>query len=86
MPELCRFRGVVIQMYFYDHAPPHFHARFNELSVQIAIRDFALIGGSVPPRILGMIVEWASLHQDELLAAWELARHGQAPGPIAPLP
>jgi hypothetical protein len=63
MPEICRFYGIVIKMYFADHAPPHFHAEYAEHEARIAIDSLALISGKLPPRAIGLVAEWATLHQ-----------------------
>lgn len=70
MPVISRFYGILIKMYFGDHVPPHFHAEYNEFSAQISIVDFAVVEGWLPPKALGLIAEWASLHKDELLENW----------------
>lgn len=85
MPELSRFYGVVIRINFREHNPPHFHARYAEAEASVGIRDLALLEGRLPHRALGFVIEWASLHQEELLNAWERARRGESPGKIAPL-
>ncbi|WP_419940227.1 DUF4160 domain-containing protein [Candidatus Palauibacter sp.] len=85
MPEVCRFYGIVIRMYFREHGPAHFHAEYSGQEAVVGIEDLAILRGRLPPRALGFVVEWASLHQAELLAAWERARHHEAPGKIAPL-
>jgi len=85
MPELCRFYGIIIRMYFDDHAPPHFHASYAGEEAVIAIETLAVLHGSLPARAYGLVVEWASLHQSELQAAWDRAKGLQAPGRIAPL-
>jgi len=72
-------------MYYDDHPPPHFHARYGELSAQISIKDFSIIEGDLPSRVLGLVVEWASLHQNELEENWELVSVLQEPKPIEPL-
>jgi len=72
MPEICRFLGVVITMYFNDHNPPHFHARYEDVRAIIAIDPLELREGSLPPRVLGFVMEWAELHQDELAANWTM--------------
>ncbi|MEM1212039.1 MAG: DUF4160 domain-containing protein [Planctomycetota bacterium] len=86
MPELSRFYGIVIQMYFNDHAPPHFHARYQDQAAQIRIDDLGMMAGKLPPRILGLVVEWAAIHQEELLAAWAHAQASEMPERIDPLP
>ena len=72
-------------MYFADHAPPHFHALYGEEEVVIDIRRLAIIRGNFSPRAFGLLMEWASIHQDDLLAAWDQAVKAQAPMKIAPL-
>ena len=83
MPEICRFYGIVIKMYFADHAPPHCHA---EHEVRIAINSLAVITGSLPPRATGLVVEWATLHQQELQGLWERASRLEAIHRLDPLP
>ena len=73
MPEISRFFGISIKMFFGDHVPPHFHAEYGDYKAQVNIRTHLIIAGNLPPRVLGMVVEWASLHQDELSELWELA-------------
>ncbi|HUS90738.1 MAG TPA: DUF4160 domain-containing protein [Phycisphaerae bacterium] len=85
MPELCRFYGIVIRMFYADHEPPHFHAEYGSDAVVIDIRSTGVIGGRLPPRALGMVIEWATIHQRELLDAWEHARGHLPPGRIDPL-
>lgn len=85
MPELCRFYGIVIRMYFNDHAPPHFHAYYGEDEIIITIYTLAVLAGKLPPRALGLVMEWAALHQVELLTAWEHARQQHPLGKITPL-
>jgi len=86
MPEVSRFYGIVIKIFYDDHNPPHFHAEYGEYEVLVNINTLALIGGRLPARALGMVTEWASLHQQELLEAWERAKRLQPPGQIEPLP
>jgi hypothetical protein len=84
VPEISRFYGIVITMYYVDHARPHFHARFGGQSISIQI-DGDGLSGSFPPHRLPLLYEWRDAHQEELLANWERLRHGQAPVSIAPL-
>lgn len=65
MPEISRFLGIVISMYFNEHNPPHFHVRYNEHRAVIAIGN-----GNLLARVRGLVEEWAELHRDELLAMW----------------
>jgi Domain of unknown function (DUF4160) len=78
MPVISRFYGILIKMYFGDHVPPHFHAEYNEFSAQICIVDFAIVEGWLPPKALGLVAEWASLHKDELMENWNsLSENGE---------
>jgi hypothetical protein len=86
MPEVSRFYGIVIRIFYDDHNPPHFHAEYGEHEVLVSIATLAILSGSVPARALGLITEWASLHQQELRTAWDRARRLQPPGRIEPLP
>jgi hypothetical protein len=85
MPEISRFFGIIIAMYHNDHTPPHFHVRYAGQKAIVAIAPLVLLRGRLSPRVLGMVMEWASLHQDELLADWELARQQAPLNKIAPL-
>jgi Domain of unknown function (DUF4160) len=78
MPEVSRFFGIVITLNYNDHAPPHFHARYGSHRALFGIRSLTLLEGRLPPRVFGLVMEWAVLHQTELWANWELARQ-QAP-------
>jgi hypothetical protein len=86
VPEICRFYGIVIKMYFADHAPPHFHAEYSEHEARIAINSLAVLSGKLPPRAMGLVAEWASLHQQELQALWERASKLEPLNRLAPLP
>ena len=85
MPEICRFYGIVIQMYFGDHAPAHFHARYGSNRAVICIAPPAVLHGHLPTRARTMVMEWVGLHQDELQQAWTRAQRLEPPGKIAPL-
>lgn len=85
MPELCRFYGIVIRMYFADHGPPHFHALYGGDELLMGISTLAVLQGRLPPRAQGMVVEWASQHRDELLDAWGHAQRLEPIGKISPL-
>jgi len=67
MPEISRFFGIVIKMFFDDHNPPHFHAEYGGELALIDIRSLAVFSGRLPPRVTGLVIEWATLHQQELL-------------------
>ncbi len=59
MPEISRFYGIVIKMYFDDHLPPHFHAEYGEYEVLVNTNTLAIISGKLPSRALGLVIEWA---------------------------
>jgi Domain of unknown function (DUF4160) len=86
MPRVSSFYGIVITMYFYDHEPPHFHARYAEHYAAIGIADASVLVGSLPNRARKLVTEWTSLHFDELEANWQQVRDGLTPKPIDPLP
>ncbi|MGD9634194.1 MAG: DUF4160 domain-containing protein [Pirellulales bacterium] len=86
MPEISRFYGIVVQIYFGDHPPPHFHARYAGQIAKIDIETLAVIDGSLPSRALTLVMEWAALHQQELRDAFDRAANFQQPGEIDPLP
>lgn len=85
MPELCRFAGIVIRMYIGDHAPPHFHAQYAEHEIQVSISERRVMKGHLPPRQTRLVIDWATVREAELLAAWERASHDEAPEAIDPL-
>jgi mitochondrial fission protein ELM1 len=70
MPEICRFLGIIIYMYFNEHNPPHFHAVYNEHKASIAIETLGIIEGKLPSKVFSLVVEWAQDHQQELLDNW----------------
>jgi len=74
MPELSRFLGMVISIYFDDHNPPHFHVEYNDNEALIAISDLSVLKGNLPPRVMGLAMEWARLHQTELLENWNMVK------------
>jgi len=85
VPEISRFFGIVIKMFFDDHNPPHFHAEYGGELALVDITNIFVFSGRLPPRALGLVVEWATFHQRELLADWERARRQQELIKIAPL-
>ena len=85
MPEISRFYGIVIKMYFGDHNPPHFHAEYGDKQVVVNLNTLAIIAGKLPPRAMGLVTEWATLHQQELQELWERAENLQPLGRIDPL-
>ena len=85
MPEISRFLGIVIGMFYNDHNPPHFHASYGEHEVAVSIREGAILWGGLPRRALGHVEEWRQAHLDELEEDWDRARMKEVLKPIAPL-
>lgn len=85
MPEISRFFGIVIGIYYKEHAPPHFHAKYSGQRGAFAIEDLRLIEGRLPRRVISLVLEWAFEHRDELRGDWELAQQRQPLNPIEPL-
>jgi hypothetical protein len=86
MPEISRFYGIVIRMYWDDHNPPHMHAEYSGDEALIDIATQAVIAGRLPPRAMGLVAEWTKLHRDELLALWQRAKRLEPLGRVEPLP
>ena len=86
MPELSRFHGVIVRMYFRDHGPPHFHVVYSGDEASVNILDLTILEGWLPPRARRLVLRWASLHRNELLEAWNAARREEPHGRIDPLP
>ena len=85
MPTISVFFGVYIRMYFDEHLPPHFHAYYGENFAVIEIETLRVSKGKLPQRALGLVLEWASLHRDELLEDWSLAENHKPLKDIKPL-
>jgi len=85
MPELSRFFGIIIRMYYDDHPPPHFHAIYDDEEMQVTIEPIAILNGQLPRRATSMVIEWAALHQRELLANWRRLEAEQTVVKIKPL-
>lgn len=84
MPEISRFYGIVIMMFYKDHNPPHFHASYEEYRAVISI-DEEIVDGNMPGRALKLIFEWMKLHKDELKMNWKKCHIGEKPLKIEPL-
>lgn len=70
MPEISRFLGIVIYMYFNDHNPPHFHAVYGDYKASILIKTLGLMEGKLPSKVMSLVIEWAQEHQEDLLENW----------------
>jgi hypothetical protein len=84
MPVISRFLGISIEMYYSDHAPPHFHARYGEFMVSVEIES-GVVKGALPLRVLRLVQEWRALRLDQLRSAWQDAEADQTPRPITGL-
>jgi hypothetical protein len=85
VPTISQFFGIIVRMFFDEHAPPHFHAQYGEHKASINIRTLEVMEGKLPRRALNLVQDWAELHRDELLADWALCQQHQQPRPILPL-
>lgn len=85
MPEISRFLGIIIRMFYSEHNPPHFHAYYNEYKAEIEIHTLDILVGKLPKKVYNLIVEWALEHKDELKNDWDLLRDDKEPKKIEPL-
>jgi hypothetical protein len=85
MPTICTFFGIIIQMFWREHAPPHFHAIYAEYEAEIDIRTLEVLRGQLPKRALALVLEWAAEHRSELMEDWNLCQAKQLPKKIQPL-
>ncbi|WP_339812630.1 DUF4160 domain-containing protein [uncultured Imperialibacter sp.] len=84
MPEISRFYGVIIRIFFNDHNPPHFHVEYQDYEATIDIEN-GVVKGEMPRRALKLVYEWLDLHKDELIENWELAQNQEPLKKIEPL-
>jgi Domain of unknown function (DUF4160) len=84
VPEISRFLGISIYMYYKDHTPPHFHALYGDYEITVNIPD-GVVQGKFPKRALSAVLEWHTLHQAKLERNWQAARDGQPLETIEPL-
>ena len=84
MPELSRFLGIVITMFYRDHGPPHFHATYGEFDIEVSIEN-GVVTGKFPKRAMRHVLEWYDLHRQELLEDWQLAARRKPLKKIPPL-
>ena len=85
MPTISVFYGIVIQMFWNEHAPPHFHALYGEHEALIDLRDLSVMRGSLPRRAMALVIEWATDHRDDIMEDWNLCASKQTPRKIHPL-
>ncbi len=85
MPTISEFFGILILMFYNDHAPPHFHARYGEYEALIQISPLGILKGKLPPRALSLVMEWAQIRQDQLMEDWNYAANNKKLQKIPPL-
>lgn len=85
MPEISRFYGIIIRMFYNDHNPPHFHVIYQEHEAVYDIGTLEQLEGSLPKRAKGLAMEWAKDHQPELMKNWQKARFNEMLDKIDPL-
>jgi hypothetical protein len=85
MPEISRFLGIIVAMYYNDHSPPHFHARYGENEIRVNIETGEILSGAFPRRAQRLVLEWFELHRNELLEDWNLALDRKPLNKIEPL-
>lgn len=85
MPQISKFFGIIISMFYDEHNPPHFHATYGEYNAEIGIKEINVLIGKLPPRVLGLVIEWALIHQTELMENWKRIENGQEIIKISPL-
>ena len=85
MPTISVFYGVVIQMFWREHNPPHFHAIYAGEEAIIDIRTLEVMEGGLSRRALAMVLDWAEANRDALLENWRLCQLKQHPNKIEPL-
>ncbi len=84
MPTVSRFYGIIIYFYWQEHAPPHFHAKYNGQEISVEIMTGKVVG-AFPKRALNLVETWRNLHVDELMTDWKKAEERKALDPIDPL-
>ena len=85
VPKVSEFYGIAIYLYYREHAPPHFHAIYAGTEAQIAIDTLDVLRGRLASRAVRLVMEWASLHREDLRRVWAQAQAGKPLDRIAPL-
>lgn len=87
MPTISMFYGIIIRMYYApdEHPPPHFHVYYAEHKARVNILTCEMIDGNLPKKQAKLVLAWAELHQEELMADWDLLMNGEEPFKIQPL-
>jgi hypothetical protein len=85
MPKISQFFGIMIFMFFRDHMPPHIHAKYGDYEGIVGLNPIGQIKGNLPPRVLGLVIEWANMYSKELNNAWQAASKGETIPKVPPL-
>ncbi len=85
MPEICRFLGIIITMYWDDHVPPHFHVQYNEFEAVVDIKEGVITKGMLPSKQARLVLAWYELHKEELIENWNSIISGKGYNKIQPL-
>ena len=76
MPEICKFYGIIISLYWRDHNPPHIHFTYGDYECSISVLD-RVVDGKAPSKVIAKVNEWMNLHEAEILTLWEKAQKGE---------
>jgi hypothetical protein len=88
MPTISMFYGLIIRMYYFDnqqHNKPHIHVHYQEYSAVVSIPDGLILEGKLPKSKQKLIDAWIEIHQEDLMADWQLAISGETLFKIEPL-
>lgn len=85
IPEISRFYGIIITMYYDEHNPPHFHATYNGIETIFDINEGAFTKGMLPNKQARLVLAWYELHKEELIENWNKLQSGSGYNKISPL-
>ena len=87
MPTISMFFGIIIRMYFApkEHRPPHFHVYYQEFKAIVDINKCEIVEGDLPSKQSKLVLAWAEVHKEELMADWKLCQQGEQPFRVDPL-
>lgn len=84
MPEICRFYGIIISLFWRDHNPPHIHFSYGNYECTISVIE-RVVEGKSPAKVISKVNEWIDAHENEILTLWEKAQKGEPLNKIEPL-
>ena len=84
MPEISRFYGIIVKMYFNEHNPPHFHLEYQGFKAKMEI-DSGRLEGTMPKTAISLTLQWLDEHRQELLENWERIENNEPLKKIEPL-